>query len=108
MPKMKPTQDTENTRKITVNILSEKELFKSALAGDVKYHLDEISDCEDSLAYLRDRLIESVWKDYWAVEHAVPNMWECPTSPIGTCVYHKFEDRAWDNCLFCHDPYERK
>jgi len=35
-------------------------------------------------------------------------MWECPKSPFGTCKYHHFEDPAWDECLYCGQPYERK
>lgn len=89
-------------------VINEKEMFKSLLVGDVKYTLDEITDCEVELAHQKDRIIEKAWPEYWAVEHAVPNMWECPDSPFGTCAYHRFEDKAWDNCLFCHDPYERK
>lgn len=34
--------------------------------------------------------------------------WVCPKSPIGLCVYKPIEDKAWDNCIFCHEPHERK
>ena len=34
--------------------------------------------------------------------------WGCPKSPIGLCVYRPFTDRAHDNCIFCHEPQERK
>lgn len=33
--------------------------------------------------------------------------WMCP-GPIGICVYDEEEDPGEDNCLFCHDPRERK
>ena len=33
--------------------------------------------------------------------------WDCP-GPLGKCVYNTEEDPAMDNCLFCHQPYERK
>jgi len=34
--------------------------------------------------------------------------WECENSPVGFCVYNPFKDRALDNCIFCHEPHERK
>jgi hypothetical protein len=34
--------------------------------------------------------------------------WACPTSPIEVCVYQRIEDPAFDDCLFCHGPDERK
>ena len=35
-------------------------------------------------------------------------LWECDLSPIGTCLYNKFEDKLHDNCIFCGQPEERK
>ena len=32
----------------------------------------------------------------------------CPTSPIGVCAYDGDDDPSRDDCLFCHDPDERK
>lgn len=32
----------------------------------------------------------------------------CPTSPSHNCIYDPYEDPAEDDCLFCHDPSERK
>lgn len=32
----------------------------------------------------------------------------CPTSPIGVCAYDGDDDPSNDDCLFCHDPDERK
>lgn len=39
---------------------------------------------------------------------AVDTLWGCPDSPFGWCVYNRFEDPAHDNCLYCHEPQERK
>ena len=83
-----------DTKTVKVEV-SEKEMFKSLLAGDVKLRLEEIESCKIELDILRDKLLESAWKDYWAGEHAVPVEWECPDSPFGYCAYHKWEeDRA--------------
>lgn len=34
--------------------------------------------------------------------------WDCEKSPTGQCVYNHNMDPAHDDCLFCHDPEERK
>jgi len=34
--------------------------------------------------------------------------WDCADSPIGICVYNSDEDPAWDSCLICGEPDERK
>lgn len=34
--------------------------------------------------------------------------WPCEKSPFGYCMYHNIHDPAKDNCVFCHEPYERK
>lgn len=33
--------------------------------------------------------------------------WACDSSPIGICVYH-IDDTCQDDCIYCHDPDERK
>jgi len=34
--------------------------------------------------------------------------WKCDTSPIGECVYDSANDTYHDDCIFCHEPDERK
>ncbi len=37
--------------------------------------------------------------------------WECESpddNPFPLCVYNYNEDPCLDDCLFCHQPYERK
>jgi hypothetical protein len=34
--------------------------------------------------------------------------WDCPESPTGECAYDADEDPCLDDCLFCHEPDERK
>lgn len=38
----------------------------------------------------------------------VPGSWDCEKSPVGKCVYDFYEDPCREDCLFCHDPEERK
>lgn len=32
----------------------------------------------------------------------------CLPSPTGICLYNREEDICCDDCLYCHQPYERK
>ena len=36
--------------------------------------------------------------------------WECESeeNPLPCCVYDEENDPAYDDCLFCHQPWERK
>jgi len=34
--------------------------------------------------------------------------WNCEHSPTSRCWYDEKRDPAWDGCLFCGDPHERK
>lgn len=34
--------------------------------------------------------------------------WKCEKSPIGHCIYNHFDDPVHDDCIFCHEPDERK
>lgn len=34
--------------------------------------------------------------------------WDCPDSPFGLCAYDHYDDPAHDDCIFCHEPSERK
>lgn len=34
--------------------------------------------------------------------------WECQTSPVGFCIYDVDADECMDDCLYCHEPSERK
>lgn len=43
--------------------------------------------------------LEKVALNFW---------WGCPTSPINACVYDDINDRSHDDCVYCHDPAERK
>lgn len=88
--------------------IDEKELFKQTLAQDMKATIEEITDHIDNLTLTRTNLIKKAWPDFDWMVHRVTMFWECPTSPIGYCIYNGYEDRAFDNCLFCHEPHERK
>jgi hypothetical protein len=41
-------------------------------------------------------------------EYYYPETWECDKSPTGYCAYDFNGDPCHDDCLFCHQPEERK
>ena len=53
---------------------------------------------------VNDALPEEMDTDFFTVI----GHWDCPDSPFGVCMYDTFEDSAKDDCLFCHQPEERK
>lgn len=42
------------------------------------------------------------------VEQPREGTWGCEGSPSGKCWYDARKDPAWDFCVFCGDPHERK
>ena len=68
--------------------------------------IDKLREQKRELDYKIDELATSVMPEF-SFEHKI-GTWECEDSPLGLCVYNHFEDRCWDNCLFCHQPDERK
>lgn len=88
-------------------VTDEKAVFKSLLKGDVQKHIREIDDAIDSLDYLKIRLARAAWSDFDSLMNTISTFWICD-NPLGFCVYDHFKDRPLDNCLFCHQPSERK
>jgi hypothetical protein len=69
----------------------------------IQVQKDIIRDAELNIEKIIAPFVEE-----FAWVYRVPNIWDCEKSPIGTCIYNKFEDPAMDGCIFCHEPYERK
>ena len=76
--------------------------------SNIAKQLAKLEDEINELQYQQAELIRSVWPEYNAWEYKVPLFWECEESPIGSCVYDSLEDPAWDDCIFCGHPHERK
>lgn len=61
----------------------------------------------------RDEWIGKIWPKFKLGEHYITDneidQWECPTSPIGICVYvYSSESPLGDDaCVFCHLPMKR-
>ena len=100
-------------------IVDDVKIFKNTLAADHKQSYEDLVAAERELESLRHSLLRNALdgklpgedSSYSSLFHRTGDCdfaWKCSTSPIGTCVYDSYKDRAWDNCLFCGDPYERK
>lgn len=86
----------------------EKALFKDLLAGDVKTSLDSCNIIIDRLEAIKSQIYRKAISGYHFMSHDIPGEWDCNQSPIGTCVYNHMKDLAHDDCIFCHEPEERK
>jgi hypothetical protein len=54
-------------------------------------------------------------KDWEIISHAFclvcgehSSRWYCTVSPTHVCDYDSQQDPAWDDCIHCHQPDERK
>ena len=97
-----------STSKAVTITVDDKELFKSKLVGDLRESVNLCNESLDEITYLRKKLILEIWPGFDWLTHELDYVWECSESPAGWCVYHRWDDRAHDHCLFCGDPSERK
>lgn len=75
---------------------------------------------EDRMAISEQRMLELVAAEYNAMVEPedqvegdcleVTHSWPCTEkkNPIPVCVYDSLNDPAFDDCIFCHQPHERK
>lgn len=63
---------------------------------------------QEELDYEIREIVDKHMKEGDSQWYSVDTFWECPDSPFGWCAYHNFEDPVHDNCIYCHDPQERK
>lgn len=81
---------------------------------------ETVRDAESALAEVDDEILalvrETVAPMFPEVaKHGITYLtewgWECDEpdkNPFLLCVYDDSEDPCLDDCLFCHQPYERK
>ena len=69
---------------------------------------DGISSIQKQVNKLVATVVEKDFPKIAADDIHCPFNHECEKSPFGWCVYNKLDDPAADNCLYCHEPYERK
>jgi hypothetical protein len=97
-----------------------KEPTATPIATDVQLLLDEASVLRKEsyrillLANSKENEANNILLSRAAVllgenkeELVTDRTWGCP-GPLGICVYNDCDDSCHDNCLFCHEPVERK
>ena len=78
-----------------------------AAAIATKKELDTaMSNHRKASAILNDKVLELA--NIPVGHHMIIGSWECPTSPVGFCIYDVDADDCMDDCLYCHEPSERK
>ena len=79
----------------------------------IQTYIDIIELMEDKINEVVDKHIPSgIMSNDGMLDDAqwfcVSTEWDCPESPFGWCMYHILNDKANDDCVFCHQPKERK
>lgn len=69
--------------------------------------IEEIKRQRLDLQFEMDSILDKYLGEDEGQWHRV-GYWECPTSPIGVCVYHRMNDPHSDRCIYCGHPSERK
>lgn len=73
--------------------------------------MNKIIKLQEKIADLKVKLwkeVRKLYPDFNSLWHTVGTFWDCPKSPFNRCVYNDINDRVHDNCIFCHQPVERK
>jgi hypothetical protein len=95
-------------KKAVTVVVDEKVIFTDLLKDNVA---DVFSACEEAtqeIEFLKARIVRQVFPEFDWMYQVISTEWTCEDSPVKYCVYDIVEDPAHDDCLFCHDPEERK
>ena len=89
----------------SLNELAIKLGSKVALGKALHKQIDRIRDAESALIELTHEAYEQCGHHpaYMALGYN-----DCDISPFTICAYNLVDDPAHDNCVFCHEPHERK
>jgi len=70
---------------------------------------DELDEIDDDIAILVNEICRPYFPDADDFFYDAGG-WTCEseTSPLPCCVYDEENDPCFDDCLFCHQPWERK
>lgn len=95
-------------KKAVTVVVDEKVIFTDLLKDNVQ---NIMADCDlaiEEIDYLKRKIIKNVFPEFDWMYQEVSREWKCPAGPVGYCVYDIIADPARDDCLFCHEPEERK
>jgi len=94
-------------KKAVTVVVDEKVIFTDLLKDNVQ---NIMADCDlaiEEIEYLKKKIIKNVFPEFDWMYQEVSSEWKCK-GPVGYCVYDIIADPARDDCMFCHEPEERK
>lgn len=65
---------------------------------------DKLNELEE-LTWQTENELSLVYEEILGDGITCPEVHECKDSPVRYCCYHEYD---YDDCVFCHLPYERK
>ena len=108
-------QDMSMTVGVTANVTEKLKLLEARYEGAYRASStseDQVYEAECDIDTLVQETVHPMFPemDKDALSYRVGG-WECESpeeNPFPLCVYNHEEDPCLDDCLFCHQPYERK
>ena len=95
-------------KKAVTVVVDEKVIFSDLLKDNVQQVFADCDEAIQEIEFLKSRMVKTVFPEFDWMYQVISNEWECDNSPLGYCVYDHIDDPAHDDCIFCHDPEERK
>ena len=95
-------------KKAVTVAVDEKVIFTDLLKDNVQ---DIMADCDlaiEEIEFLKKKIIRQVFPEFDWMYQVVSRSWKCKENALGYCVYDIVEDPTHDDCIFCHEPEERK
>ena len=96
-------QEVLNTYPTQIELEKEYKIAKAAYEKAKEIYVAADRQMQEYEKHLCSKILD-IDEDCLEISH----YWECSKSPVGSCVYNIEEDCYRDNCLFCHEPEERK
>jgi len=95
-------------KKAVTVVVDEKVIFTDLLKDNVQNIFADADLAIEEINHLKSRIVKTVFPEFDWMYQVISREWKCTKSPIGYCVYDVVEDPVHDDCIFCHDPEERK
>lgn len=75
---------------------------------EIRNKIQELRREQEILEAKVSQVAQEGMPEYNSLWYVISDFWKCEKSPIGLCVYDDEKDQYHDDCIFCHNPEERK
>lgn len=89
-------------------VVDEKAMFTDLLRDNVTDMIKSCDDAIEEIEYYKRKIIKKTFPEFDWTYQVSSMRWKCEASPCGMCIFDLAEDRYRDDCIFCHQPDERK